>query len=80
MHHESFFENFLYDDDVLYAIEATESFVRIIEQLMDLPPRPFTITRPPDAHRIAQLTGHEPDMGATDALGFSNFTGQVRDG
>ena len=79
IHHESFFENFLFEEDVLYAIEATEAFVRIIEQLMDLPPKPFTVARPLQAHRINQLTGHEPPLGATDALGFANFTGELRD-
>ena len=78
IHHESFFENFLFEEDVLYAIEATEAFVRIIEQLMDLPPKAFTVARPLHSHRIAQLTGHQPDLGATDALGFANFTGEFR--
>ena len=80
LHHESFYENFLYEDDVLYAIGATETFVQIIEQLMSEPPKPFTVARPLDAHRISQLTGCEPDLGATDALGFSNFTGEIRRG
>lgn len=79
IHHESFFENFLFEEDVLYAIEATEAFVRIIEQLMDLPPKPFTVAKPLHAYRIAQLTGHEPELGSTDALGFANFTGELRE-
>ncbi len=79
IHHESFFENFLFEEDVLYAIEATEAFARIIEQLMDLPPKPFTVARPLHAHRIAQLTGYEPPLGATDALGFANFSGELRE-
>ncbi len=79
IHHESFFENFLYEDDILYAIDATEAFVEIISLLMDRPPLPFTLTRPLDAHRIGQLTGYEPEVGATDALGFANFTGEVRE-
>ena len=78
LHHESFYENFLYEDDVLYAIGTTEIFVQMIDQLMNEPPKPFTVARPLDAHRILQLTGYEPNLGATDARGFANFTGQVR--
>ena len=61
IHHESFFENFLFEEDVLYAIEATEGFIRIIEQLMDrIPLKPFTVDSDSlHAHRIYRLTGHE---------------------
>ena len=80
VNHESFFENFLYEDDILYAIGATEAFVEVIRQLMNEPPKPFTVSKPLDRHRIAQLTGYEPDLGATDAQGFANFTGEMRQG
>ena len=78
--HQNQYENVLSEDDILRDIGIAETFIREVEHLLNESPRPFTVARPPDAHRIAQLTGHEPDMGATDALGFSNFTGQVRDG
>ena len=50
------------------------------EQLMNEPPRPFTVSRPLEGHRIAQLTGYEPALGVTDAQGFANFIGVPREG
>ena len=69
----------IYDDIIRHSLTAGEAFVQVIEQLMKEPPKPFTIARRLDAHRIAQLTGYEPPIGATDVLGFANFTGVVRE-
>ena len=79
-HHDNFYENFIYEEDILYAIGTAEAFVQTIAQLMEEPPKPFTVSKPLDRHRIAQLTGYEPDLGATDAQGFANFTGEMRQG
>ena len=76
--HQNFYDNVLLADDILRDIELAGAFVQSIEQLMREPPRPFTVSKPLDVHRIGQITGHEPDLGATDARGFANFTGQVR--
>ena len=78
--HQNFYDNILLGDDILRDIELAEVFVQVVAQLMNEPPKPFTAARPLDQHRIAQLTGHEPDLGATDAQGFANFTGDVREG
>ena len=78
-HHQNYYENFLYLEDINIAISAAEAFVQVIEQLMNEPPRPFTASRPLDCHRIAQLTGYEPVPGVTDAQGFANFSGRVRE-
>ena len=76
--HQNFYENSLFEDDILRDIGFSETLVEAVQQLMTEPPRPFTVAKPLDAHRISQLTGHEPDLGVTDALGFANFNGQVR--
>ena len=78
-HHRNAYENSLDEADIRDDIPFAEAFVDAVEQLMTEPPKPFTVSRPLDAHRIAQLTGHEPDLGATDALGFANFTGEIRE-
>lgn len=78
--HQNHYDNVLSAEDILRDIGFGEAFVQEIEQLMTDPPKPCTVTRPADAYRIAQITGYEPDLGATDALGFANFTGEVRTG
>ena len=78
-HSETYCKDAIYDDIVLYGIESIEALQQTIEQLMNQPPGPFTVAKPLDAHRINQLTGYEPALGATDAQGFANFTGQVRE-
>ena len=77
-HHDNYYENSLSEDQILRAIDFADAFVRVIEQLMEESPRSFTVERDTDAHRIYQLTGHRPGKGATDALGFANFTGELR--
>ena len=79
-HHDNYYENSIHEGEILHAIAAAEAFVQVIEQRMNEPPQPFTVRKAQDRHRIAQLTGHEPDLGATDALGFANFEGVVRGG
>ena len=76
--HQNQYENVLSEEDILRDIGIAEMFVKEIEQLLTETPWPFTVSRPPDAHRIAQLTGHEPAVGETDSLGFANFTGESR--
>lgn len=78
--HQNHYENVLSEDDILRDIGIGEAFVQEIAQLMTAPPKPCTVARPTDAHRIAQLTGYEPPLGATDAPGFANFTGELREG
>lgn len=68
----------VYEDIIRYSLQAAEEFVQVVELLMKEPPRPFTIASQLDAHRIAQLTGYEPDLGVTDARGFANFKGEAR--
>ena len=79
-HHDNYYENSLSEDQISYAIDLAEAFVQVIEQVMNEPPGPFTVERGSDAHRIYQLTGYRPGMGATDALGFANFAGELREG
>ena len=79
-HHRNFFENTLYEVDIWDDIPVAESFVDTIERLMRESPKPFKVARPQDAHRVNQLTGYAPEVGATDALGFANFDGVVREG
>ena len=77
---ETFCKDALYEDPILYGIDCVAAFQDTIERLVDESPKPFTVSRSSDAHRIAQLTGHEPPLGATDTLGFANFTGELRAG
>ena len=76
--HQNQYENVLSEEDILRDIGIAENFVREIEQLLTESPRPFTVDRDSDAYRIGQITGHRPDIGVTDALGFANFTGELR--
>ena len=76
--HRNFYENTLYEDDILESIAVGEAFVQAIARLMSEPPRPFTVAKPLDRHRIVQLTRFAPDLGVTDARGFANFNGEVR--
>ncbi len=78
-HHDNYYDNTLSEDQISHAIDLAEAFVQVIGQVMDNLPRPFTVERNSDAHRIYQLTGHRPVKGATDALGFANFQGVVRE-
>ena len=78
--HQNQYENVLSEDDILRDIEFAEAFIQVIEELMIESPAAFTVARDADAYRIAQLTGHRPELGATDALGFSNFNGEIREG
>ena len=77
--HDNYYENSLSEDQISHAIDLAQAFVQVIEQMLTDPPRPFTVDRDTDAHRIYQLTGHRPGKGATDALGFANFTGELRE-
>ena len=77
--HQNYYDNAFLEDDILRDIELAEAFVQVAERLMNEPPRPFTVARDTDAYRIAQLTGYELELGATDALGFANFTGELRE-
>ena len=79
VHHQNHYDNTLDEVDIEDDIPIAESVAVAIEQMMNEPPKPYMVSRPLDAHRIAQLTGHEPDLGATDALGFANFTGELRE-
>ena len=78
-HHRNYFDNTFDEVEIADDIPIAESFVQAIDGLVNKPPKPYTVERSPDARRIAQLTGHEPDLGATDALGFANFTGELRE-
>ena len=76
--HQNYYDNVLFEEDILQDIGFAEAFVQVIEQVIAQLPRPFTISRSSEAHRISQLTGHRPDIGDTDALGFANFEGALR--
>ena len=76
-HHNSY-ENNLEEVEIREDMPFAETFVNAIEQLMKEPPKPVAAPRPSDTHRIYQLTGHRPAIGATDAHGFANFTGELR--
>ncbi len=78
--HQNQYENVLSEEDILRDIGIAENFLREIGQLLTEPPNPFTVNRESDVYRIAQITGHRPDIGDTDALGFANFTGELREG
>lgn len=69
----------LHEDFILHGIDCVAAFQDTIERLVDEPPKPFTIAKDSDTHRISQLTGHRPAIGATDAHGFANFTGELRE-
>ena len=76
--HRNHYDNTLDAVEIWEDIPIAESVVDAAEQIMNQTPRPVTVTGPTDARRIAQLTGYEPAVGTTDALGFANFTGEVR--
>ena len=76
--HQNFYENSLFDDDILRDIEISKVFLGVVERLLIESPKPYTVSRSQDARRIAQLTGHEPDLGVTDARGFASFAGEAR--
>jgi len=78
-HHRNYFDNTLDEADIADDIPIAASFVQTIETLVSDPPKPCRVGRLSDARRIAQLTGHEPPVGATDAQGFANFTGELRE-
>ena len=65
--HQNYYNNFALEDDILRDIELAEAFVQVIARVMMEQPTPFTVSGNSDAYRIAQLTGHEPPVGATDA-------------
>ncbi len=78
--HQNYFDNVALEDDILRDIGFAEAYVLVIEKVMSEPPKPFTVAEDTDSYRIAQITGHRPDKGATDAQGFANFTGDLREG
>ena len=78
-HHRNYFDNTLDEVEIADDIPVAESFVQAIDKLVSELPKPCTVERLPDAYRIAQLTGYEPELGATDARGFANFTGELRE-
>ncbi len=80
--HQNFYENFLYLEDIDRSITVAQAFIQTVEQLMNEAPKPFTVTRRLDAHRISQLTGFEPGLDGADALGFCQLyrTDAVRSG
>ena len=78
--HQNYFDNVALEDDILRDIGFAEAYVLVIERMMSVPPRPFTVSEETDSYRIAQITGHRVDRGVTDALGFANFTGELRAG
>ena len=65
--HQNYYNNFALEDDILRDIELAEAFVQVIARVMMEQPTPFTVSGNSDAYRIAQLTGHEPPVGTTDA-------------
>lgn len=80
VHHRNHYDNTLDELDIWDDIPLAESVFDAAGQIMNESPRPVTVARPADAHRISQLTGHEPAVGVTDALGFANFTGELQEG
>jgi hypothetical protein len=78
-HHRNYFANTLDEVEIADDKPVAESFLQAIDRLVNEPPKPYTVEKSPDVRRIAQLTGHEPPIGATDALGFANFTGELRE-
>ena len=77
-HHRNYFDNTLDEVEIADDIPIAETFVQALDGLVGELPKPYTVERLSDAHRISQLTGHRPDIGDTDALGFANFEGALR--
>jgi hypothetical protein len=70
--HENFYENVLYDDEVLDVIEGVETALPVLEAISMTPPRPFRIESRSQLRRLKLLTGNEAlQVGDVSPVGFS---------
>ena len=70
--HENFYENRLYDDEVLDVIEGVEYALPILETMASEPLRPFRIDSRSQLRRLRLLTGNEDlQVGDESPVGFS---------
>ena len=70
--HDNFYENRLYDDEVLDVIEGVEYALPILETMAVEPPRPFRIESRSQLRRLRLLTGNQDlQVGDESPTGFS---------
>lgn len=70
--HENFYENVLYDDEVLDVIEGVETALPVLEAISTAPPRPFRIESRSQLRRLKLLAGNEAlKVGDESPVGFS---------
>ena len=70
--HENFYENVLYDDEVLDVIEGVERALPILEAIASDPPRPFRIESNSQLRRLKMVTGNQDlKVGDESPTGFS---------
>ncbi len=70
--HENFYENVLYDDEVLDVIEGVGTALPALEAISTTVPRPFRIESRSQLRRLRLLTGNEAlQVGDESPVGFS---------
>ena len=70
--HENFYENVLWDDEVLDVIEGVEKALPILDTIASEPPRPFRISSNSQLRRLRMVTGNpELQVGDESPAGFS---------
>ena len=70
--HKNFYENILYDDEVLDVIEGVEYALPVLEAIASEPPRPIEIVSRGQLRRLRLLTGNTAlQVGDASPVGFS---------
>ena len=70
--HENFYENVLYDDEVLDVIEGVERALPVLEAIASEAPRPFRIASNSQLRRLRMVTGNDKlQVGDESPSGFS---------
>lgn len=70
--HDNFYENRLYDDEVLDVIEGVEYALPVLDAIATERPRPFRIESRSQLRRLRLLTGNEAlQVGDESPVGFS---------
>ena len=78
--HRNFYENILYDDEVLDVIEGVEYTLPVLETLVSETPRPSRITSRSQLRRLRMVTGNMGlEVGDESADGFSLVDGSQTD-
>ena len=73
--HENFYENVLWDDEVLDVIEGVGNALPVLDAIASEPPRPFRIASNSQLRRLKMVTGNPAlQVGEESPVGFSLAT------